>query len=166
MSLLTVIPVLRRQEERPALFFALLLLLGPILSVIGIAALFDKAGLITHPRFVFPAIVGLCLILGRAMMSSCQRVLPILVAFTVFAFFLHFQVKWVQLNRNPFTPWYFYGNISLAVAEVNERRSRMSYYSLTMECYSYFGTSIKSPISRSSWWAEKDSPSISRWILT
>lgn len=119
MSLLTVIPVLRRQEERPALFFALLLLLGPILSVIGIAALFDKAGLITHPRFVFPAIVGLCLILGRAMMSSRQRALPILVAVTVVAFFLHFQVKWVQLNRNPFTPWYFYGNISLAVTEVN-----------------------------------------------
>jgi len=118
-SAVAVIPLARRREDQPAFLFTCLLLLTPILSVIGISAVLDKAGFITQPRFILPALTGLCLLLAQEIVVSRPRVLSLLLATLTVVAFLHFQVRWNQLNADPSTPWWFYGTVSPAVAEVN-----------------------------------------------
>lgn len=116
-----VISIARDRERQPALLFSLLLIVVPILSVVGVAATLDKAGLLTHPRYILFALTGLCLLLGAAICLSPHRKLSFLTAATIIALSFHFEMRWYELNKNPSTRWYLYGNVSSAVTWVSGR---------------------------------------------
>lgn len=116
-----VISIARDRERQPALLFTLLLVVVPVLSVVGLAAILDKAGLLTHPRYILSALTGFSLLLGAAIRLSLHRKLSFLMAATIVALSLYFQMRWYELNRNPSTPWYLYGNVSSAVTWMSER---------------------------------------------
>ncbi len=114
------IPLRRAQARRPALLFSLLLWGAPIAFILGLAAILGKAGLLTHPRYIIFSLTGLCLLMGAAISLSATRRLSLLMAAMLLGLSFHFQVKWYKLNKDPSTPWYWYGNISRAVAWVNQ----------------------------------------------
>lgn len=115
-----VISLRRDQGKESARLFSLLLWGVPITFIFGLAAVLDKAGLVTHPRYIFFSVTGLCLLIGAAISLSVTRRLSLLMAAMLLGLSFHFQVKWYKLNNDPSAPWYWYGNVSGAVAWVNQ----------------------------------------------
>jgi uncharacterized membrane protein len=107
--------------EKPALLFAALMLFMPLVAVSGTAAVLNKAGLITQPRFVLCAVIGLCLLFGTVIVSSRQRRLSLLVIGLALVTCLNFQVKWYQMNSDSSTQWWLHSDVSPAVVEVNRK---------------------------------------------
>jgi len=123
VSAVTALSLIRQRHHQPAILFSFLLLAMPILLVVVVAAVFDDFGLLMFPRFVLHALPGLCLLFGIAITSPRQRAVSYVIALTVVALCLHFQVQWRRVNASS-TPlpgvWWFYGNVSSAVQRVNQ----------------------------------------------
>lgn len=121
LGLSVSISLTRVEEKRLPILFSLLLLVTPILFMTMTAAISDKAGLIGYPKFVLPAVSGLCLLFGVAIVSPPQRAASFLIALLAVALSVHFQVKWYNLDKNSSPPWWWHGNVSAAVTSVNQR---------------------------------------------
>jgi hypothetical protein len=119
-----LIPAWRTRINRSASLFSVLLFIVPIVMVIAIAAITDAPGLIAVPRFALPAITGLCLLFGVAIVSSPRRLVALLIIVIGVGLSLNFQVKWYQVNHSSSPHLGFqwaYGNVSPAVEKVNHQ---------------------------------------------
>jgi len=118
-----VLPVslARNQDNRLPILFSLLLFVTPILLMAVTAAILDKAGLVGHPKFILPALAGLCLLFAIAIILSPQPAISWFIALLVLVFSVYFQVKWHNVERKPSPPWWSHGNVSAAVTAVNRR---------------------------------------------
>ncbi len=114
----------RAGEKRSALLFSLFLFIVPIMTTIAVAAITDAPGLIAVPRFALPALTGLCLLFGVAVVSSPWRLVALLIVVTGVGLSLNFQVKWHQVNQSSSSHLGFqwaYGDVSPAVEKVNRQ---------------------------------------------
>jgi uncharacterized membrane protein len=104
--------------------FSLVLLVAPILSMIVLSAVMNRAGLIAHPKFILPALPGVCLVLAVAIGASSRRALSLLAVILLIGVSLNFQLEWHRANTSdaplPGMMW-LYGNVSSAVARVNQQ---------------------------------------------
>ncbi len=121
VGLFLPVSLARNKENRLPVLFSFLLFVTPILLMAVTAAILDKAGLVGHPKFILPALAGLCLLFAIAIILSPQRALSFLIALLVLSFSVHFQVKWHNLEQRPSPPWWSHGNVSAAVTAVNQR---------------------------------------------
>lgn len=121
LGLSASISLTRVEEKRLPILFSFLLFVTPILFMTMTAAISDKAGLIGHPKFILPALTGLCLLFGVAIVSPPHGAVSFLVVVLVAAFSLHFQAKWHSLDESPTPPWWSHGNVSAAVTTVNQK---------------------------------------------
>jgi hypothetical protein len=123
-TVMILIAVVRRRDKLQATFFAFLLLVSPILFAAGLAAGWDRIVLLTLPRYVLPAVIGLSLLLAAALFASRQRAVSVLIAALIVVLSVQFQVKWDRVRSSseplPFAEW-AYGNLSLAVTEVDRK---------------------------------------------
>lgn len=93
-SALTLHSVARRHEIQPTLTFGSVLLLMPILFVIGVEVILNDSGLLLFPRFALPALTGLCLLFGLAIVCSHRRTLSVLIAAMIVVPTGYFQWQW------------------------------------------------------------------------
>lgn len=110
-----------RGHQRNELLFSLLLFLVPVVIVTAIAAYLNESGLIAVPRFILPALGGLCLLLGASIVYSRRYAQSLLIIGILVALCAHFQVQWHYANTSPSPRLGFhwaYGNVSPAVAKV------------------------------------------------
>lgn len=113
-----------RAREWNEIKFSFLLFLVPLVIVIAIAAYLNESGLIAVPRFVLPALGGLCLLFGDAIIYSRRRAASFLIVGVLLALCVHFQVQWHYAHTSPSPRLGFhwaYGNVSPAVAKVAQQ---------------------------------------------
>jgi 4-amino-4-deoxy-L-arabinose transferase-like glycosyltransferase len=113
-----------RARERNQITFSILLFLVPIVIVIAIAAYLNESGLIAVPRFVLPALGGLCLLFGVAIIYSRRRAESFLIVGVLLGLCVHFQVQWhyAHTSSSPRLGFHWaYGNVSPAVAKVAQQ---------------------------------------------